>query len=158
MANPAQRQRPITPPPGPAADGRLTAMPTLVLADAQTEVERELLPDYVRTQYPGAEMVDADDPRLTERLREGEALVVPACVTWLPADREGDSFSRVSDLILLRDPRRPWAWMQRRIAEREPDRVRVTVGEPATTSDLRRRCKLETGGTDDLRSFVPRHA
>jgi glycerol-3-phosphate O-acyltransferase len=134
------------------------SLPTLVLADVHTEVERELLTNWVVREHPGAKLVEADDPRLIDWLRSGDALVVPVRVTWLPTDREGDGQSRLSDLILLRDPRRPWAWMQRRIAERQPDRVRVTAGEPATTADLRRRCQAETGGSDDLAAFVRRQA
>jgi glycerol-3-phosphate O-acyltransferase len=144
--------------PAGAERERQPSMPTMVLADLETDVERALVTEWVRAEYPSAELVEADDPRLIDRLRLGDSLVVPVCVTWLPADREGDGQSRLSDLILLRDPRRPWAWMQRRIAERQPDRVRVTAGEPATTADLRSRCHAETGSGDELASFVRRQA
>ena len=165
MAEPAQRSRPTAtaaveaqavrepdhaPPP--------SAPPTIVLAQVETDVERGLVRGWTRTDHAGADMLEPGDARLGARLRDGEALVVPVCVTWLPPEREGGAESRISDLILLRDPRRPWGWMQRGIAEREPGRVRVTVGEPATTSDLRRRCELETGSSDDLVSFVLRQA
>jgi glycerol-3-phosphate O-acyltransferase len=112
----------------------------------------------VATEHQGAELVESDDPRLIESLRIGDSLVIPVCVTWLASEREGDGHGRLSDLVLLRDPRRPWEWMQRRIAEREPDRVQVTAGEPATTSDLRGRCRAETGSEDDLAGFVRRQA
>jgi glycerol-3-phosphate O-acyltransferase len=157
MANPAHSQRSSSLPAG-AAEERRAAMPTIVLADLETEVERELVMTWSRANHPGAEVVPAGDSGLIDRLSEGEALVVPVCVTWLPREREGERQIRLSDLAVLRDPRRPWSWMQRRIAEREPSRVRVTAGEPATTTELRRRCRLETGDIDDLVSFVRRQA
>jgi glycerol-3-phosphate O-acyltransferase len=131
-------------------------MPTVVLADVGTEVERGLVDAWAGAEYPRAAVLPVDDPGLVEHLREGEKLVVPVCVTWLPTVRHGQT--RLADVVLLRDPRRPWVWMQRRISEREPERVRVTAGEPATTVDLRRRCQSETGGIDDLEAFVRRQA
>src|SRR5262245_8084299 len=120
MTSPSRGQAEVNAPGMPEVEPRHgRSLPVLVLAEAHTEVERELLDAWGTATYPGAEIVAADDDRLAALVGSGEALVVPACVTWLPSRGEAGGDSRVSDLILLRDPRRPWAWMQRKIVDRE---------------------------------------
>lgn len=135
----------------------------VVLVDARTPVERALITQWARSAHPGSELVERQDPQLGRRLDNGgDALVVPARVTWLPREHaNGDRGPRAGDLLALSDPRRPWARVQRRIARREPHRARITIGAPARASDLRRRFLAEAGrdrGTDAFAAFVGRQA
>ena len=60
---------------------------------------------------------------------------------------------RLSDLVALRDPRRPPARLQERIASHEPDRVHVVAGEPATVSEMRRDSASRSGTMTTPRAF-----
>jgi glycerol-3-phosphate O-acyltransferase len=153
MPNPSQSQLAKTPLSG---NGLLSR--TVVLAAVQTDTERDLVRAWVRSEREGAELFTQDDPQLAAHLGGDDALVEPVCVTWLPSSHEAGSETRFSDLIALRDPRRPWSFMQRRIAAREPGRVRVTAGEPASIAALRDRWREETGGVEDFAAFVRRQA
>ncbi|HEX4110309.1 MAG TPA: glycerol-3-phosphate 1-O-acyltransferase [Solirubrobacteraceae bacterium] len=144
------------PPPAPPASGDV-----LVLADTRTGVERDLVARWVAEQRPVAEVIHRGDRRLPARLaEERDVLIVPVRVTWLPREVDGDRRMRVGDLLALTNPRRPAAYQQRRIAAREPDRVRVTDGEPALASALRLRFRTETAGGDAsaFAQFVARQA
>lgn len=133
--------------------------PVLVLADVATDTERGLVAAWARSAHPHGRVVEQDGADLDAALRQADgASVVPVRVTWLPRERDGVRDVRVTDLLALTNPRRPWAPLQGRIADREPDRVRVVVGEPATVEDLRRRCVEETGGAEALDAFVRRQA
>ncbi|MEA2347040.1 MAG: glycerol-3-phosphate O-acyltransferase [Thermoleophilaceae bacterium] len=131
----------------------------VVLAEARSDTERELITTWAAREHPGAQVIAQNDPAIAARIdADPETLVVPARVTWLPKDARGDNRARLSDLVTLTDPRRPWAPVHKWIAARAPERARVTVGEPASGADLRKRFMSEagTGGAAGLAAFVAR--
>lgn len=128
---------------------------TVVLAlDARTATERQLLHDWAAREHPEAPVVD--DPG--QALAHEDAAIVPARVTWLPPDRDGEHAVRPSDFLLMVNPRRPPGVLQGRIARQGSSRVRVTAGAGATVGDLRTRFAQEVGGDGDLPGFVGRQA
>lgn len=147
----------------------LTAVPdqgerpqsVVVVADARTPTERDLVRDWADGEHPGA-TIAFDEQLLADRLADAgdDPLLVPVRVTWLPRERDGARNVRPADLLLLTNPRRPWPRLQPRIAAREPDRVRVVVGEPATASELRVRFREQAGGGGrrDFAAFVGHQA
>ncbi|MCW3040895.1 MAG: hypothetical protein JWM31_2800 [Solirubrobacterales bacterium] len=150
----ATRPRPLLP-----VDG---TPQVVVLAETRTATEQTLIRDWAAREHPDAPVLHAQDPELATRLTAAEdPLVLPVRVTWLPRERDGDRQARAADLLALTNPHRPWAPLQARIARAEPDRARVTPGEPARVSDLRRRFRTESGtgvGTDAFAAFVGRQA
>jgi len=144
--------------------GRPAATPSteVVLTDARSDAERELVRDWARTAHPGAAVVDQDAPALAQLLeREGDPLLVPARVTWMPPEQDAGARPKVGDLLLLADPSGPLGRLRGMAARRNPDRARVVAGEPAHLQDLRRRFRREAGrgGTsDELAAFVARQA
>jgi glycerol-3-phosphate O-acyltransferase len=93
-----------------------------------------------------AEVIDLRDTQLAARLRTGDdPLLVPVRVTWLPKEREGRRQAGWSDILALRDPRRPSRRRQGRIAERDADGYRIVAGEPARVSELRARFAQRSG-------------
>ena len=142
-------------------DTEPTTAPMLLLVDARTPTERELIAGWATREHPGAECVDRGDPGLGRRLEQGDdPLVLPVRVTWLPRERDGDRSVRASDLLALTNPHRPHARLQPRIVRREPDRARVTAGEPARAMELRKRYREEAGrgGGEMFGAFVARQA
>ena len=57
-------------------------------------------------------------------------------IAWLPKERDGRREAGWSDLLALRNPRRPGPRRQGRIVEQDADRYRVVVGEPARLRGL----------------------
>src|SRR4051812_8622072 len=118
----------------------------LVLADASTPVERELLDEWTRTARPPAtaagDVQQVVLPDLESALgngftAEGDPWLTPIRVVWLPPERDGQRVVRLRDVVLsLDNPRHPRAARQRRIARDQPDRYRIAVGEPARASEL----------------------
>src|SRR3954471_2847462 len=143
---------------GPAAE----ASPLLVRVGVRTDTERRLIAAWARERHPGAVFVDDADHFAVGRRLAGDAdpLVVPVRVTWLPPERDGSRHVLARDLLLLTNPRRPWSRLQRRIARRHPDRVRVTAGEPARASELRGRFASRSAatGTGALGAFAAQQA
>jgi glycerol-3-phosphate O-acyltransferase len=144
------------------AAGEAEASAVLLLVRARSATEQRLIDDWASREYPGAPIVDREDPQLAERLSEaGDPEVVPVRVTWVPRDRGGDRSMRFADLLALTNPHRPPARLQPRIAEREPDRVHVVAGEGATVSALRRRFHEQagtSGAPSAFGAFVARQA
>jgi glycerol-3-phosphate O-acyltransferase len=133
----------------------------VLLANASSATEQELIREWARAEHPGAQMLSQDDPELGERLSlADDPEVVPVRVTWLPRERNGDRSVRAADLLLLTNPRRPRAGRQAGIASSEPDRVRLIVGEGARVSALRARFQSQsgTGGARAFAAFVARQA
>jgi glycerol-3-phosphate O-acyltransferase len=92
---------------------------------------------------------------------DGDPLLAPLRVAWLPRKRDGERRARLTDL-LRGDPRDPNALRQRWISRRELDRCRIVAGEPAPASELRQRWRHAMGGavheTTGFAEFVARQA
>jgi glycerol-3-phosphate O-acyltransferase len=135
---------------------------TVIVAFARTATERELIARWALQTHPGMPVIKRDERHLHGRLPEdGDPLVVPVSVTWVPPERDGDRHVKASDLLALTNPRRPPERMQPRIAANEPDRVHVVPGEPARISEMRNRFIDEVGQDDSseaFHSFVARQA
>ena len=126
-----------------------------MLEFASTPTEREVLDGWLSgARPPGADarVVDAEDPRLGEALAaDGDPLVAPVRVAWLPRERGGTRAAMLRDVLAFRNPRRPSEPAQRRIVRREPDRCHVLVAAPASVSDMRARFERSgaEGGLSD---------
>jgi glycerol-3-phosphate O-acyltransferase len=124
---------------GSAQGGTEDDAPLLVLVAATSEVERNLIKQWMRqAELCPAAVLPVRGAALAQPLARfgGEAVVVAARVAWLPRERNGQRRVRWSDVVSLTDPRHPSARHQARIARREPDRVAVVVAEPATVDEL----------------------
>src|SRR5437588_6128496 len=102
----------------------------------QSEVTRRL--EEIRA---AADTLDARDPNLVTRLSDQRAdpLITPVGVAWLAPKRGGVRRGSLVDVLKFVNPRRPSPRMQRRILERDADRLHVVVGAPARLSELRTR-------------------
>jgi glycerol-3-phosphate O-acyltransferase len=130
--------------------------PVILLVEATTEVERELIGRWAESSGPaGARVLPLDGSVLTGPLAgaDGAAVVTAARVVWLPRERNGVRRVRWADVLAGRNPRRPAPRDQARIARREPDRAEVVVAAPATVAELR-----ERAGDEELGPFVARQA
>jgi glycerol-3-phosphate O-acyltransferase len=130
--------------------------PVILLVEATTEVERELIGRWAESSGPaGARVLPLDGSVLTGPLAggrrrrggDGGARGVAAARAQRRAARP-----------LGRRPRRaqpppPAPRDQARISRREPDRAEVVVAAPATVAELR-----ERAGDEDLGPFVARQA
>ena len=127
------------------------------LAVTMTDVELDLIRQWVRGggMDDSVRVLHGSVEELADRLPDsGDGQVTPVRVVWLPRERDGARQTRWSDLAALANPHRPGQRRQRRIAEKESDRYRVIVGEPATLIDLRRRYETETLGSSDPVAFA----
>jgi glycerol-3-phosphate O-acyltransferase len=150
----------------------------LFLLDASSAFERRILLAWIarnrpeRTDESGFEAVEIPPSRRRRRLvslatletrlaSDGDPLLAPLRVAWIPRKREGERRARVTDL-LRGDPRDPNTLRQRWIARRELDRCRIVAGEPAPASELRQRWRHAMGGavgeTTGFAEFVARQA
>ena len=115
----------------------------VVLVDAESDVERGLVTEWLRTHdvHPRERSSPSTRSALAKPLASlaDDVPVTPVRVAWLPREREGSRRVRWSDVVSLDAVRRPPAGVQARIVRREPDRATVVAGEPATVGDLRRR-------------------
>ncbi len=109
----------------------------LVLAEARTRYEGEAIRAWAATEHPGAPVQDLGEVDVTDL--PATTTLIPARVVWLPPERNGDRRVSVADVLVLTNPRRPWARAQARIGKRSPDRVRVVAGDSATVESLRAR-------------------
>lgn len=123
----------------------------LLLLFATTDVERQAI---LAQRSEGAEPVSAVDVAALAKSLEAaadERAVVPAGITWLPS---GDG--RMLEALEIAGVTRPLAWMQRRVLAREPGRLRVVQGEPATVGELRRRWAGSEWSQEPFEDFVRR--
>ncbi|KAA0017976.1 glycerol-3-phosphate 1-O-acyltransferase [Antrihabitans cavernicola] len=135
--------------------------PIVVLAQASTPVEREIITRWLREEGLGSEhrgtptQIDLDVETVAGKLvsRTDDPLVVPVRVLWLPPERDGTRRAHVSDLATLSNPRNPNRLMQRWIVRNAPDRHRVLTGEPALLSELRKR-HVAAAGDPGARTFA----
>ncbi len=157
----------------PAPDGARIVF----LTDCRTATERQVVERWIAQTRPAATPEDAvsylglpmkvDDLRpfatqLAERTKEPRVLLAPVRVTWLPREHGGERVARVSDLLLMRDPRRPREKLQQRIVQVEPERCRVVAGQPASVAELDERAKrggdADASDPEAFAEFVTRQA
>ena len=144
----------------PRTGGPQAARPDIVvLVDAASRTERELIEAWAPRVYPGAELIAHDAETLARRLGRGDdPLIVPARVTWFPSSRAKGS--RLGDLRAL-SPRQPLPILQSVVLRRSPGRAIVTPGEPARSYALHEEYETETGRADwadGFAAFVGRRA
>jgi glycerol-3-phosphate O-acyltransferase len=150
----------------PAAEGARVVF----LTDCRTAVERGVVERWAAQARPSGTAENQvsflaipqkyDDSRpfatqIAEFLKEEGVLLAPVRVAWLPREHGGERSVRISDLMLLRDPRQPREKEQKRILQIEPDRCRVVAGQPASIGDLNARAKA-AGDADasDAQAFA----
>src|SRR5215467_10986013 len=142
----------------PATGKRPAGSEALVLlAGSASTAERELVRQWLRDGHvrPSA-VLPLDGPGLARSLDQAvpETVITAVRVAWLPRERGGERRVRWSDVLSQVNPRRPPAFWQNRIMQREPDRARIVVAESATVAALRGRW----GGTGSFAQFVSRQA
>ncbi len=138
-----------------AAHGRLEGDRTVVLALADTPVERGVVDEFA------AGRTVAHDPAEAVKLAAANgAEIAPVGVAWLPPERDGGHRFSLRDLR-FGDPSKPGARAQERLLSKTPERCRIVVGEPAAVDDLRARWERhsgEAGDGDGFTRFVARQA
>jgi glycerol-3-phosphate O-acyltransferase len=127
----------------------------VALVFADSAVERTLVDRWLQDAGINGRRVEAGDPGLSAVLAEsdGDLLIAPIGVSWLPPERAGVRRGSVVDLLMLANPRRPKARVQERIVRRDPARSRVVEGAPARLSELRERFVAVTGRSPDDAGF-----
>ena len=152
-------------------DAPLTG-PVLILADATSKLEADLIAGWAARQAPPGVIHEQirlagsrrrlpgqhTDPRLEARMRRGDdPYLLPVRVVWSPHRRHGQRSVSWSDLLRLGDPRDPGALRQRAILSRWPDRVSIVTGRGATSTRLQSDHKAADEITS-LNDFVTRRA
>jgi glycerol-3-phosphate O-acyltransferase len=136
-----------------AAEGWLAPAPTVVLALAETPVERGVVDDFAARS--GTELPVAHDPREAVALASARGgRIAPVGVSWLPPERDDGRHFSVRDLRLLSDPSKPRARAQEKLLASAPERCRVVVGEPAAVEELRERWERHSGEAGDGEGFT----
>lgn len=149
----------------------------IFLTESRTPTERQVLERWIESTRPAGTPAEAvsflglpatgDElqafaNQLAPNLTEDAVLLAPLRVVWLPRERGGERSARISDLILLRDPRRPREKDQKRIVQIEPERCRVVAGQPASIAALNERAKragdADKSDKDAFAEFVSRQA
>ncbi len=136
----------------------------VVLVDAQSEVERGLVAEWLRAHEISGDLLLIDAKALARPLAglADDVPLTPVRVVWLPREREGHRRVRWSDVVSLDAgslTRRAPAPVQARILRRAPDRAQVVAGAPATVGDLRHRYGRPVSGVHaGFAEFVARQA
>jgi glycerol-3-phosphate O-acyltransferase len=147
--------RPVQPAAGHGPAGGQA--PLILLAEPAGEVERALVSRWLHeVDVRPSEVLPLDGPDLarSRAATSPDTVVTAARVAWLPRERDGERRVRWSDILSQVNPRRPPVFWQARIMQREPDRARMVVAEPATVAALRERW----GGAGSFAHFVSRQA
>ncbi len=134
--------------------------PVLLLIDAETSIERELIKGWIERNQPADVRVDIayipasrrvrrrrrNDPRLEARVaQDDDPILVPIRIVWLAKERDGKRRVSLKDLLVFGDPRDPNVARQRWIRTFQPDRIRIVVAESALKSSLESRWSDSTG-------------
>ncbi|MCE9521995.1 MAG: glycerol-3-phosphate 1-O-acyltransferase [Alphaproteobacteria bacterium] len=149
----------------------------LFLTESRTATERQVLERWIETTRPKetsaeavsflglpstADELQAFGNHLAPHLTDGSVLLAPLRIAWLPREQGGERAARLSDLIMLRDPRRPREAEQKRVVQVEPERCRVVAGQPASIAQLSERAKqagdADAGDAHAFAEFVSRQA
>ncbi|MEA2023593.1 MAG: 1-acyl-sn-glycerol-3-phosphate acyltransferase [Actinomycetota bacterium] len=134
--------------------------PVLLLIDAETSIEHELIKAWIDRNQPADVRADIahipasrrirrrrrSDPRLEARLgQHDDPIMVPIRIVWLAAERDGKRRVSLKDLLVFGDPRDPNLVRQRWTRTFHPDRIRIVVAEQARKSNLEDRWTDPTG-------------
>ena len=137
-----------------------TKSPVLLLVDAETSIERQLVKGWIERNQPVDVRVDIayipasrrvrrrkrNDPRLEARVaQDDDPIIVPIRIVWLVKERAGKRQVSLKDLLVFGDPRDPNVGRQRWVRTFQPDRIRIVVGESALKSNLESRWSDPTG-------------
>jgi glycerol-3-phosphate O-acyltransferase len=147
------------------------------LIDCRTATERQFIERWVvQTKPSGTEMARVSHLNLPKRLEElksfSQALtphladtttvLAPVRIAWLPRELQGERIARLSDLLMLRNPRKPREKMQARILQTEPERCRLVAAQPASVANLNDRAKAasdaDISDAEGFAGFVVRQA
>jgi glycerol-3-phosphate O-acyltransferase len=139
------------------------------LVDSRTLTERQFIERWVEQTRPSLTTVTqvslvnlprGDDTKafsaqLLTFLADHACVLAPVRLAWLPRELQGERTARVSDLLLLRDPRKPREKQQQWILLTEPERCRIVAAQSATVANLNARAKA-AGDADlsDLEGFA----
>ena len=156
--------------PWPAGDD-----PVIFLIDATRRFETECLERWITQHLSGDRAsstvhIDLCDDRKSLDTSSLEvalcehplAAVAPLRLSWLNPARTSQSGPRISDLLKGGD-RGPPGWLAQRVAQKQPQRLHLTSGEPGTATELAERFEAKTGlsaieQTEDFAVFVARQA
>lgn len=127
-------------------------MGAIVLADARTDCERQVINEWAAVNHPGARVQSLGQVDFERLLPETE--LIPARVLWLPPIRRGERRVSLADAVVLSNPRRPPAFRQPQIRKRHPDRVRVVAGASATIDELAVRYEEKQAEGESFEAFV----
>ncbi|MEN8151819.1 MAG: 1-acyl-sn-glycerol-3-phosphate acyltransferase, partial [Planctomycetota bacterium] len=134
--------------------------PVLLLVDAGTSIEKEIINGWIERVHPEGVQIDIAeipagrqrrgkhrrDPRLDARLgQDDDPIMVPVRVAWLAEERDGQRRVSLKDVLVFGDPREPRVVRQRLLRTFKSDRIRIIVAEPGTKSDLEERWRDPTG-------------
>ncbi len=147
------------------------------LTDCKTATERGVVERWIaQTRPPGTREdqvtflglpAKPDDLRpfagqLEGFFKEEGVLLAPVRIAWLPREHGGERSARLTDLLLLRDPRKPKEKEQKRIVQVEPERCRIVAGQPASIGELNARAKAlgdaDASDKEAFAEFVTRQA
>ena len=140
------------------------------LTDCKTNTERQFVERWIAQSRPESTAEaqvsffglphQADEIRpfaqlLGSMIGETKTVLAPVRVAWLPRELKGERIARLSDLLMLRDPRKPREKLQQRILQTEPERCRIVAAQPATIGDLDSRAKSTADAdANDLEGFA----
>ncbi|MFT3662926.1 MAG: glycerol-3-phosphate 1-O-acyltransferase [Gordonia sp. (in: high G+C Gram-positive bacteria)] len=127
-------------------------MGTIVLADARTDCERQVIDEWVRRTHPGARAQTVDETDFEALPADTD--LVPVRVVWLPPARDGERRVSLADAVALSNPRRPPGWRQSSIRRRHPDRVHAVAGASATIAELREHYATQQAEGESFAAFV----
>jgi glycerol-3-phosphate O-acyltransferase len=134
--------------------------PFLFLIDASSELERQILEEWIDRNRPDG--IRADwvripqtrrrrrrprlDPHLEARLRQDDdPTMVPLRIAWLAREQDGRRRVSLRDVLVFGDPRDPNLFRQRYVRTFHPDRLRILQAAAATKSDIEKRWQDPTG-------------
>jgi glycerol-3-phosphate O-acyltransferase len=134
--------------------------PVLLLIDAETSIEHELIKAWIDRNQPDDVRVDIahipasrrirrrrrSDPRLEARIgKHDDPIMVPVRIVWLATERDGKRRVSLKDFLVFGDPRDPNVVRQRWIRTFQPDRIRIVIAESARKSTLEKQWSNPTG-------------
>ena len=147
------------------------------LLDCRTATERQFIERWVAQTRPAGtdlsqvsylnlptrpEELRTFTQQLAPHLSDASTVLAPVRIAWLPRELQGERIARISDLLMLRDPRKPREKLQIRILQTEPERCRLVAAQPATVGNLNDRAKAasdaDISNAEGFASFIDRQA